>query len=580
MAEDGIDAVLVGTLASEKGSSNTELNIAVGSTIAISIIFLLLAEVLGPAITTGDNANNNDGSEFQGEQIYFTWNEPEYLPRHEECIDTANGQDPGYEGYGVGYEPSLSIDSQGNLFVTAHKDLRWGGEGTPLGPILGGPLDTWYACQDGQMTTWDYWASWFWISNDNGETWSHGDNFNPTPGNLANSVVGTFTGAGSECLGDDGDIAVDVNDIVYYLDTTLEDNWWHKFSDGGNTYDSPSTCQRMNTMAADDRPWVSAQGDGIIHYLGNSGVSPPECSVDFGRYWYYRSTNGGNTFSQCYSMPGGWSTISSQNNGPYVFVAQEDADSNSGTVQIRISDDYGSGTGPGPSDGSWAAPLDVGPREGNCPEGYPVVNNNEGGMVVVTWADCPNGNTGPWEMRVAVSYDNGTNFTTWNNTGFERGINMYPFVSITEENVVSIAFYGLDFDQNNSEDGYTAGKEWFLYAGALKEPQEGDVWDYRIVDPTPLHTVTTYEESSGDTHALHDFFETVMSPDGSWMGIAYQENVGLHPFEENEEQRYIKFIRGDVSASHDVIVPSEESNMEMPFLNPCELIASVRPELC
>ena len=580
MSEEGIDAVLVGTIGSEKGSSNTELNIAVGSTIAISFIFLLLAAILGPALTTGDNANVDDGSEFQGEQVYFTWNEPEYMPRHEECIDAANGQDPGYEGYGVGYEPSLSIDSQGNLFVTAHKDLRWGGEGTPLGPLLGGPLDSWYACQDGQMTSWDYWASWFWISNDNGETWSHGDNFNPTPGNLANSVVGTFTGAGSECLGDEGDIAVDANDIVYYLDTTLEDNWWHKFSDGGNVYDSPSTCQRMNTMAADDRPWVSAQGDGIIHYLGNSGVSPPECTVDFGRYWYYRSTNGGNSFSQCYSMPGGWSTISSQKAGPHVFVAQEDADSDSGTVQIRVSDDYGSGTGPGPSDGSWSAPFDVGPREGNCPEGYPVVNNNEGGMVVVTWADCPNGNTGAWEMRVAVSYDNGTNFTTWNASGFERGINMYPFVSITEENVVSIAFYGLDFAQNNSEDNYTAGKEWFLYAGALKDPQEGDVWDYRIVDPTPLHTVTAYEESSGDTHALHDFFETVMSPDGSWMGIAYQENVGLHPFEENEEQRYIKFIRGDLSASHDVIVPSEDDNMEMPFLNPCQIIASVRPDLC
>ena len=502
------------------------------------------------------------------------------MPRHEECIDPDNGQDAGYEGYGVGYEPSLSIDSQGNLFVTAHKDLRWGGEGTPFGPVLGGPVDSWYACQDGQMTSWDYWASWFWISNDDGETWSHGDNFNPTPGNLANSVVGTFTGAGSECLGDEGDIAVDENDMVYYLDTTLEDNWWHKFSDGGNVYESPSTCQRMNTMAADDRPWVAAQGDGIIHYLGNSGASPPECTLDVGRYWYYHSENGGNSFSQCYSMPGGWSTISSQKAGPYVFVAQEDADSNSGTVQIRISDDYGRGTGPGPSDGSWAAPFDVGPREGNCPEGYPVVNNNEGGMVVVTWADCPNGNTGPWEMRVAVSYDNGTNFTTWNNTGFERGINMYPFVSITEENVVSIAFYGLDFDQNNSEDGYTAGKEWFLYAGALKDPQEGDVWDYRIVDPTPLHTVTAYEESSGDTHALHDFFETVMSPDGSWMGIAYQENVGLHPFEENEEQRYIKFIRGDMSASHDVIIPEEEASMEMPFLNPCEIIAIVRPETC
>lgn len=577
MAEDGIDAVLVGTLDSETGGSSNELNIAVGSTIAISIIFLLLAAVLGPAITTGDSANNDDGSEFQGEQVYFTWNEPEYMPRHEECIDPDNGQDAGYEGYGVGYEPSLSIDSQGNLFVTAHKDLAWGGEGSPVWPVAGEELGLWYACSDGDSTSWDYWASWFWISNDNGETWGHGDNFEPTPGN---HLQANYLAGGSECLGDEGDIAVDVNDMVYYLDTTLEDNWWHKFSDGGNNYESPSTCQRMNTMAADDRPWVAAQGDGIIHYLGNSGASPPECTIDFGRYWYYHSENGGNSFSQCYSMPGGWSTISSQKAGPYVFVAQENADSDSGYVHIRVSDDYGRGTGPGPSDGSWAAPLDVGPREGNCPEGYPVVNNNEGGMVVVAWADCPNGNTGAWEMRVAVSYENGTNFTTWNASGFERGINMYPFVSITEENVVSIAFYGLDFAQNNSEDNYTAGKEWFLYAGALKEPQEGDEWDYRIVDPTPLHTVTAYEESSGDTHALHDFFETVMSPDGSWMGIAYQENVGLHPFEENEEQRYIKFIRGDMSASHDVIVPSEDDNMEMPFLNPCQIIATVRPDLC
>jgi len=299
-------------------------------------------------------------------------------------------------------------------------------------------------------------------------------------------------------------------------------------------------------MAADDRPWVAAQGDGIIHYLGNSGASPPECSLDSGRYWYYHSENGGNSFSQCYSMPGGWSTISSQKHGPYVFVAQENADTNSGTVQIRISDEYGRGTGPGPSDGSWAAPIDLGPRNGNCPEGYPVVNNNEAGTVAVVWADCPNGDTGPWAMRFAISYDNGTNWSSWNVTPFDRGLNMYPFVSISEDNVVSLAFYGLDYDQNNSEDGYTAGKEWFLYAGALREPQENDSWNFQIADPTPLHIVTQYEQDNGDVHALHDFFETVISPDGTWMGIAYQQNIGEHPFEENEEQRYIKFVRGDL----------------------------------
>ncbi len=562
---------------SPDSSGKRDLNFAAGSTIAVALITLLFAAILGPSVSNGLNPNEVQES-YQGDQVYFTWDEPEYMPRHEECIDPDNGQDPGYEGYGIGYEPSLSIDSQGNLFVTAHKDLRWGGEGNPFAPIIGGNLDTWYACQDGEMTSWDYWASWFWISNDGGKTWGHGENFNPTPGNLGNSVVGSAAGAGSECLGDEGDIAVDANDVVYYLDTTLEDNWWHMFEDGGTSYISPSVCERMQTMAADDRPWVTAQGDGIIHYLGNSGASPPECSGDAGRYWYYHSETGRAPFSQCYAMPGGWSTISAQNHGPYVFVAQEDADSNTGVVHVRISDEYGRGTGPSPSDGTWQEPVAVGPREGNCPEGYPVVNNNEGGMVVVVWADCPNGNTGAWEMRIAVSYDNGSSWQSWNATAFDRGINMYPFVSITEDQVVSLAFYGLDYDQKNSEDGYVAGKDWYLYAGALHHPIEGDEWDFRIVDPTPLHTVTDYEESSGDTHALHDFFETVMSPDGSWMGIAYQENVGLHPFEENEEQRYIKFIRGDISSTHSVVTSSDSSSPMMPIFSLEELILAVRSE--
>jgi hypothetical protein len=574
MASQVLEAELIEPVDINLGDNSS--NLALGGTIAVSIIFILLSALIGSSITKDLNPANS-GDNLQGEQIYFSWSEPEYMPRHEECIDPNNGQDEGYIGYGIGYEPSLSIDSEGNLFVTAHKDLRWGGEGNPFAPVIGGNLDTWYACEDGEMTSWDYWASWFWISNDGGETWGHGENFEPTPGNLVNSAVGSVSGSGSECLGDEGDIAVDANDVVYYLDTTLEDNWWHKFTDGGNTYISPSVCERMQTMAADDRPWVSAQGDGIIHYLGNSGASPPECTADVGRYWYYHSESGGAPFSQCYAMPGGWSTISSQNNGPYVFVAQEDADSDSGTVQVRVSPEYGRGTGPGPSDGTWLEPVTVGPRTGNCPEGYPVVNNNEGGMVVVTWADCPNGNTGPWEMNVAVSYDNGTNWSNWNATPFERGIAMYPFVSITEDNIVSISFYGLDFDQDNSQDGYVEGKKWYLYAGALRSPMEHDTWDFKVVDPTPLHTVTSYEQSEGDTHALHDFFETVMSPDGDWIGIAYQENVGEHPFEENEEQRYIKFVRGDISSSHSIAESSSQAKVsKIPWFEPNQLIIASR----
>jgi hypothetical protein len=543
----------------EENDSNM-LNGMLGVTFAVSVAFLILASSIGEILNDPPLAMTEPLS--PGDPVELTFDEPIYMPRHEECIDMDNGQDAEYAGYGVGYEPSLSIDSKGNMQITAHKDLRWGGEGNPFAPVIGGNLDTWYACEDGEMTSWDYWASWFWVSTDNGTTWGHGDSFEPTPGNLVNSAIGSVTGGGSECLGDEGDIAVDENDVIYYLDTTLEDNWWHRFTEGGESYEMGSVCQRMNTMAADDRPWVAAQGDGIIHYLGNSGASPPECTGDSGRYWYYHSENGGNSFieSQCYAMPGGWSTISSEKNGSYVYVAQENADSNSGHVQIRISDDYGRGTGPGPSDGSWAAPKELGPRNGNCPEGYPVVNNNEAGTVVVVWADCPSGDLGAWDMRMAISYDHGEEWEeSWSiapDWGESGGITMYPFVSISENNMVSMSWYGLEY----GEDGYTEGDEWYLMAGAIYEPHSGDDFEWVIADPTPLHTVTSYEQANGDVHALHDFFETVHSPDGSWMGIAYQQNIGLHPFEDNEEQRYIKFVRANVVSEVPELIPLDEDD--------------------
>jgi hypothetical protein len=133
---------------------------------------------------------------------------------------------------------------------------------------------------------------------------------------------------------------------------------------------------------------------------------------------------------------------------------------------------------------------------------------------------------------------------------------MYPFVSISENNMVSVAWYGLEY----GDDGYTEGDEWFLYAGGIYQPHENDTFNWAIADSTPLHTVTAYEQANNDVHALHDFFETVHSPDGDWIGITYQQNIGEHPFEENEEQRYIKFVRGEVLS----LIPEPEVVEEPP----------------
>ena len=514
-----------------------QLDIALASTGAIVIAFTVFAAMWG---SVGEHMMATAGT-GSGSSVEISWGDSIFMPRDPECIDPTNGQD--LPEYGIGYEPSLAIDGHGNMFITAHKDLSWSSpDGGLTNPLQGEP-HIWPdgACIDGYMTSWDYLASWFWISNDNGSTWGPGAGFDPTPGTF---IEGGFTGggSGSACHGDEGDIAVDAMDRIYYLDTYLEDNWIHILSDGGQTLES-DLCDRQTTMAGDDRPWIQAQNNGIVHYLGNSGVSVPACENGQGRYWYYRSDDGGQQWSQCYAMPGGWSTIAPERTGNHVFIAQENQDSNTGYVHVRISNDTGL---------TWSEPIDVGPRNGNPPEGYPLVETNGQGTVAVVWADCPDGPTGPWDIRLAMSYDRGATWESWEITPQDwDGITMYPFVSISEDNVTLVSFYGIPFN-NTAEGQYVAGQEWYLYSGAVREPHENDTFQFEIAainaDGTPevLHTVTQYEEDNGDVHALHDFFESVFSPDGSWVGIAYQQNIGLHPFEDNEEQRYIKFVRGDL----------------------------------
>ena len=161
---------------------------------------------------------------------------------------------------------------------------------------------------------------------------------------------------------------------------------------------------------------------------------------------------------------------------------------------------------------------------------------------------------------MAISYDHGENWSdSWSiapDWGESGGITMYPFVSISENNMVSVAWYGLQY----GDDGYTEGDEWYLYVGGVYQPHGNDTFNWAIADPTPLHIVTAYEQANNDVHALHDFFETVHSPDGDWIGIAYQQNIGEHPFEENEEQRYIKFVRGEVLS----LIPEPEVVEEPP----------------
>ena len=86
-------------------------------------IFVFLVLIISGTTTIIYRANTiNDSYNFPVVLGETEWLEPVFMPRDEECIDETNGQV--YPEYGIGYEPSLSLDSKGNMFVTAHKDLR------------------------------------------------------------------------------------------------------------------------------------------------------------------------------------------------------------------------------------------------------------------------------------------------------------------------------------------------------------------------------------------------------------------------------------------------------------------------
>ena len=204
-----------------------QLDLALASTGAIVVAFTILAAMWG----TVDHGMMMGADMSPGSTVSISWGDSIFMPRDPDCVDPQNGQD--YPEYGIGYEPSLAIDGHGNMFITAHKELRWSSPDGGLANPLGGDPHVWPdgSCIADYMTSWDYLASWFWVSNDNGSTWGIADGFQETPGTVFDAWA-TNGATGSACHGDEGDIAVDAMDRIYYLDTYLEDNWIHVFSDG------------------------------------------------------------------------------------------------------------------------------------------------------------------------------------------------------------------------------------------------------------------------------------------------------------------------------------------------------------
>jgi hypothetical protein len=378
----------------------------------------------------------------------------------------------------VGYEPGIAADSTGALFITAHKNLD-------------------------VKSSWPYLASWFLMSTDNGQTWKS-PNQPPVVGNYWK----TF-------LGDEGDIGVDASDYVYFIDTYLIDNHIHIFKNQG-VWDHSVRIQKSSGL--DDRPWIAAQGSGILHYLGNNGQV-----VAGGRYWYYRSANQGLTWTKGDPVPGnGWAHIDAERNGDHVYVVDESDTGAPADIRVWVSENRG-------QTWDWSNPVIIAHRDGPGRE-YPTVTSGEGGLVYVLWNDATDGETNGTRIFAAVSDDFGKTWNTTEITPF-RGFIDYPSINAGPDGRLAVAFYG------TTDLPVSDNSTWYLYGAMARHAPFGQIsLNFSRASEEPLYT-------GSDLHALHDFFEIVITPDGA-LNIGFQHYVG--PCNGCSE---LYFIRGELPPS-------------------------------
>jgi hypothetical protein len=186
---------------------------------------------------------------------------------------------------------------------------------------------------------------------------------------------------------------------------------------------------------------------------------------------------------------------------------------------------------------NWNDPILIGHRDGPGRQ-YPIVSTQDGGVVWVLWNDADNGVENGTRIFIARSMDYGMSWDSWEITPFHAFID-YPTINTGPDGSVAVAFYASK-DLPISDES-----EWYLYGGmdlfsTVKEP---DI-NFTIADPTPCYI-------GEDLHALHDFFEIVISPDMA-LNIAYQYYIGP---ENGRSDMY--FVRGEWG-KQEMPAPDEE----------------------
>lgn len=372
---------------------------------------------------------------------------------------------------GFGYEPTLLVDKYGNAFATAHKENFE----LAVAPDPNSP--------DGTRST-----SWMWWSQDNGQTWPN------APGLTQYSV-------NYHLPGDEGDLAQDDAGHVYFVDTYLADITLTRWTSGGLgklTYDFSRPI--APSPEADDRPWITAHGDGHIFYFSNDGSQ----AADGGRYTVHASYDGGVTFDVVgVTLPNsGWCRPATDHragvHNVYAFCTND-----GGKLYSYVSTD----------DGKSFQRYQVGTyNDADGTQSYPLVDVAPDGTVWAIYVDSDNLDSGgtPITNRIYLfrSSDQGKTYTKQEITPV-RGRYQYAWLAISPDGKkLGMAIYyrpNADFAWNIAATTWSAG---------------GKIDPRTFVNVDPDHPVSAQEKAEPPGDYLGSYF----FPDGK-LGIVWTRSV-------------------------------------------------------
>jgi hypothetical protein len=370
---------------------------------------------------------------------------------------------------GLGYEPGIEIDSKGAIWTTAHKNSLVREEGSRL-------------------------ASFLWRSTDDGESFS----------DLEEHVPGVHAAYALE-----GDLAVDANDRMYFVDTWAGDNQFYRFGPDGTL---ETLRPVVPSLEIDDRPWLAAHHDGYVYYMSNTGYTPG------GRLTIHRSTDRGDTFDPVgFTIPeSGWGFLDADPNSDHVYAIANDLFYGTGVlggateVNAWISSDRGV-TWSKSKIADYARGYD---ETADHDDAYPTVAVSPvDGTVYGLWTDDGR------ELMLSRSTDHGATWEVFDVSPFS-GLYSYAWLTVGDDGDVGIVFQGR---KTGSTLQAIYAMQWRPDAGCA----DADTAEACTGPASVTARVNRTRPISADPSGQADFFQSEISPTTGahhvvWRGSSFQ----------------------------------------------------------